>query len=79
MRMKKSEMTVSMPLTTWEEYETYKKKYAELTERLSACFDDSLLRAGGSQSADFDARKSLEICREFMPYSMSGADIEIKL
>ena len=39
--MKKSDMTVSMPLTTWEEYEEYKKRYIALTERLAACFDDA--------------------------------------
>lgn len=68
-----------MPLTTWEEYEEYKKRYIELTKRLAACFDDTLFKSGGSQSVEFDSAKSLEICREFMPYSMQNADIEIKV
>ena len=77
--MKKSEMTVSMPLTTWEEYEEYKKRYIALTERLAACFDDTLFKSGGSQSVEFDSAKSLEICREYLPYSMQKADIEIRV
>ena len=77
--MKKSEMTISMPLTTWEEYEIYKKKYNELTQKLANCFDNTLFKAGASQSVDFDVKKSLEICREHLPYSMKNADIEIKL
>lgn len=77
--MKKSEMTVSMPLTTWEEYESYKTKYNELTKKLASCFDDSLIKAGASQSVDFDVKKSLSICREFLPYSLAEADIETRL
>lgn len=77
--MKKSEMTVSMSLLAFEEYENYKKKFTELTNNLSGCFDDTLLKAGCSQSVDFDVKKSLEICKSFMPYSMKDADIEIKL
>ena len=77
--MKKTEMTVSMPLTTWEEYESYKTKYNELTKKLASCFDDSLMKAGASQSVDFDVKKSLAICRDFLPYSLAKADIEARL
>lgn len=76
--MKKSEMTISMPLTTWEEYEAYKKRYAELTESLSKCFDGSLFQTGASQSIDFDVKKALAVCKEHLPYSMQNADIEIR-
>ena len=77
--MKKSEMTVTMPLTTWEEYEHYKESFNEIKKELAACFDDSLLKAGGSQSVDFDVKKALEICKNYMPYSLEKADIEIKI
>ena len=77
--MKKSEMTVTMPLSTWEEYEKYKESYKELTKELAGCFDDSLLKAGGSQAADFDVKKALDICKNYMPYSIQKADIEIKI
>lgn len=76
--MKKSDMAVTMPLPTFEEYESYKSKYNELIERLAKCFDSSLLKAGASQAVDFDVRKALEVCREFLPYSLENADIEIR-
>lgn len=76
--MKKSEIAVTMPMTAFEEYESYKNKYNELTERLAGCFDSSLLKAGASQAVDFDVRKALEVCREFLPYSLEKADIEIR-
>ena len=76
--MRKSEMTVTMPLATWEEYEKIKSNYENITRRLAECFDGSLMQAGAAAAVDFDARKALAVCREFMPYSMEGADIEIK-
>ena len=76
--MKKSEIAVTMPMTAFEEYERYKNEYEELKKRLSDCFDSSLLNAGASQAVDFDVRKALEVCREFLPYSLEKADIEIR-
>ena len=66
-----------MPLTTWEEYEIYKKKYTDLTKELSGCFDDSLYKAGKSPAIDFDASKAQAVCKRFLPYSLADADIEI--
>lgn len=76
--MKKSEIAVTMPMTAFEEYERYKNEYEELKKRLADCFDSSLLKAGASQAVDFDVRKALEVCREFLPYSLEKADIEIR-
>lgn len=76
--MKKSEIAVTMPMTAFEEYERYKNEYEKLKKRLSDCFDSSLLKAGASQAVDFDVRKALEVCREFLPYSLEKADIEIR-
>jgi hypothetical protein len=71
-------MTVSMPLTTWQEYEAYKEKYTELTKTLAGCFDDTLLKAGASASLDFDTKKALAVCKAFLPYSLENADIEMR-
>ena len=77
--MKKSEIAVTMPMTAFEEYERYKTECDKLKKRLSDCFDSSLLKAGASQAVNFDARKALEVCREFLPFSREteNADIEI--
>ena len=73
--MKKTEMTVSMPLTSYNEYEEYKSRYEEIVSALAECFDASLTASNGV--VDFDARKALEICKRFMPFSMREADIEV--
>ena len=77
--MKKSDITVSMPMTTYDELSSYREKYTELTKHLANCFDDSLLKAGASKSVDFDASLALKICRAFLPYKLADTDIEIKI
>ena len=66
-----------MPLTTWEEYESYKKKYIDLTKELAGCFDDTLQKAGASPCLNFDTRKALAVCKRFLSYSQTDAEIEI--
>lgn len=68
-----------MPMTTFDEYESYKNKYISLANDLSGCFDDSLRNAGAQDSVIFDAKKALAICKDFMLPSVRGNDIEIIL
>ena len=70
--MKKSEMTVTMPLTSFNEYEAVKDRYTELVKNLSALF------TGSESFVSFDATKALSLCRKFIPYQFEKADIEIK-
>lgn len=75
--MKKSEMTVSMPMTTFDEYESYKEKYINLVNSLSQCFDASLKNIGAQTAVVFDAKKALAVCKGFMPLSIQSDDVEI--
>ena len=77
--MKKSDFTVSMPISAYNEYECYKRKYGELVERLRDCFDDSLFNAGAQMTIDFDVKKALAICKDFIPYSMTDLEVEVRL
>ena len=77
--MKKSEMTVSMPLTAYNEYETYREKYIVLVQKLQDCFDDSLLNAGAAATIDFDGRKALAVAREFLPSRFASMDIAVRV
>jgi hypothetical protein len=64
-KMKKSEITVSMPMTAFEELEQYKKKYQELQDELNSCFDTKLVDSlGGVNTIDFSIKKVLEICKK---------------
>lgn len=75
--MKKSEMTVTMPLYSYNEYEDIKERLSDLTSSLSDCFSPSM--AGSDAFVTFDAQKALSVCRKFIPYRYEKADIEIKV
>lgn len=74
--MKKSEMTVTMPLMSFNEYEAIKSKYETLSKKLASCFSQTI--NGSDQLVDFDAKTALSICKEYMPYKYEKADIAIK-
>lgn len=74
--MKKSEMTVTMPLISFNEYEAVKNKYESLSKKLASCFSQTI--NGSDQLVDFDAKTALSICKEYMPYKYEKADIAIK-
>ena len=70
--MKKSEITVSMPMTTFEELEQYKKKYQELQDELKSCFNTQLVDTAVSSSIDFDVIKALNIAKKTLPVKYNG-------
>lgn len=77
--MKKSEMTVTMPLATFNEYEEIRKKRDNLIQALADCFDTKLYEAKAGQNIDFDATKAMELCKQFIPYKYLNVDVEIKV
>jgi|GEM_PF-6139698 hypothetical protein len=77
--MKKSEMTVSMPLPAFNEYEDIRSKYENLKKELSECFDSTLYDQGGSTAIDFSVNKALSVCKRFLPYRHEGADVDIRM
>lgn len=75
--MKKSEMTITMPLISWNEYEEYKRRYENITSSLAECFNS--LQGNQGTIVDFDAQKALKICMDYLPTSMRNASIEIRI
>jgi len=75
--MKKSDMTVTMPLTAWNEYELLKVKFENLVKEISACFDISEVKNGGVTY--FDAQRALEVCKTFAPYSSEGSGYMVRV
>ena len=76
--MKKSEMLVSMPMTTYEELELYKNKFENLTNELKSCIDTQLYDLGVSTTLNFDVSKALEICKKTLSIKYSNIDIDVK-
>lgn len=70
--MKKSEITVSMPMTTYEEFEQYKKRYKELLDELKSCFNTQLFDTNTEASIDFDVIKALNIAKKTLPAKYNG-------
>lgn len=73
--MKKSEIMVSMPMTTFEELEQYKKKYQELQDELKSCFNTQLVDTAVSNSINFDVKKALNLAKKTLSPKYNGIDI----
>ena len=76
--MKKSEILVSMPMTTYEELELYKNKFENITNELKSCIDTQPYDSGVSTMLDFDVSKALEICKKTLSIKYSNIDIDVK-
>ena len=76
--MKKSEIMVSMPMTTYEELESYKNKFENLTNELKSCIDTQLYDLGVSTTLNFDVSKALEICKKTLSIKYSNIDMDVK-
>ena len=72
--MRRSEITVSMPMSAFRELEEVKKNYDRLSEKLKECFS---LSSENRSLVFFDQSKALEICKEFLPYRYKDRDIAV--
>lgn len=73
--MKKSEITVTMPINFYEELVSYKEKYFELSRKLSDCYDTALYKICSNEPVRFDEKKAEAIIRQFLPYDCRNASI----
>ena len=73
--MKKSEIMVSMPMTTFEELEQYKIRLQELQNELNSCFDTTAFDVGNETSINFDVKKALNIAKKSLSSKYNGIDI----
>ena len=73
--MKKSEFTVSMPISAYEELMGIKTKHENLTKQLSECYDTTNFKLNPAEPIRFDYEKAEKIAKEFLPYSCRNATI----
>lgn len=66
--MKKSEINVSMPMTTYEELMNFRTLYTELCSKIRLCFTI------GSNIISFDTTKAFNLCKEFLPDRYNNAN-----
>lgn len=73
--MKKSEFTVSMPITAYEELMAIKTNYENLTKQLSECYDTNNFKLNPAEPIRFDFEKAESIAKKYLPYSCKDAKI----
>lgn len=73
--MKKSELTVTMPISAYEELMEIKTEYEDLTKQLSECYDTTNFKLNPAEPIRFDYEKAEKITKEFLPYSCKDAII----
>lgn len=73
--MKKSEITVTMPITAYEKFIEIKTNYENLTKRLIDCYDTNNFKINPAEPVRFDNVKAESIIHEFLPYSCREAKI----
>lgn len=71
--MKKSEMQVSMPMTSYEELLSWKERYNGLVGNIMLCFNFDF--AETENRIDFDVNKALELCREYLPFKFKNVNV----
>lgn len=70
--MKKAEITVSMPMTTFEELVRYKNKYQELQDELKSCFDTKAFDSNLESSINFNVIQAVSIAKKTLPVKYNG-------
>jgi len=71
--MKKSEIMVSMPMSTYDELVNYKKEYESIVSKMRECFDNlSILES--QKVINFDVNKAFCLCKSFLPDRYKNAN-----
>lgn len=73
--MKKSEITVTMPINAYDELVAIKTKYETLIKRFTDCYDMNNFKINPVEPVRFDSVKAEKIIHEFLPYSCREAKI----
>lgn len=73
--MKKSEITVTMPISAYEELMGMKTNYENLTKQLSECHDTNNFKLNSAEPIRFDFEKAESIAKKYLPYSCKDAKI----
>lgn len=70
--MKKSEIMVSMPMTTYEELIQFKQQYFDLIDEIKTCFKMDYFNK--ENTIAFDTNDALRLCKGFLPDRYKNAN-----
>lgn len=75
--MKKSEISVSMPMTAFEELEAYKKRFLEFRARIAGLADTAAFDFEPTAAVYISAEKLRALCAECLPSRYKEARLVI--
>lgn len=77
--MKKSEITVSMPMTTFEELNSYKDKFYELLNEIRNCYDTKLFDNNADTIISLDVKKLIKLSKSKLNMKYQNADLDLNM
>lgn len=77
--MKKSEITVSMPMTTFEELNSYKDKFYELLNDIRNCYDTKLFDNNMDTIISLDVKKLIKLSKSKLNIKYQKADLDLNM
>ena len=77
--MKKSEITVNMPMTTFEELNCYKDKFYELLNEIRNCYDTKLFDNNMDTIISLDVKKLIKLSKSKLNIRYQKADLDLNM
>lgn len=77
--MKKSEITVSMPMTTYEEFSSYKDKFYKLLDEIRSCYDTRLFDNNADTMISLDVKKLIKLSKSKLNMKYQNADLDLNM
>lgn len=77
--MKKSEITVSMPMTTYEEFSSYKDKFYKLLDEIRNCYDTRLFDNNTDTMISLDVKKLIKLSKSKLNMKYQNANLDLNM
>lgn len=77
--MKKSEITVSMPMTTYEEFSLYKDKFYKLLDEIRNCYDTTLFDKNADTIISLDVKKLIKLSKSKLSIKYQNANLDLNM
>lgn len=77
--MKKSEITVSMPMTTYEELSLYKDKFYKLLDEIRNCYDTRLFDNNADTIISLDVKKLIKLSKSKLNMKYQNANLDLNM
>lgn len=77
--MKKSEITVNMPMITFEELNSYKDRFFNLLDEIKGCYDTVLFDNNADTVIHLDVKKLIKLSKSKLNLKYKNADINLNM